>query len=106
MLVVFPAAADTGAASGAAAGLSSEFTHAFTVQVPALCQELDGYHLELSLNRHDGALSVHGSRAHDSATLGPARYSDAFPALLTAINPHSNPRRKLWLLVFPFPPLL
>lgn len=85
------------------AGLCSEFTPAFTAQVPAPCQELDGYHLELSLHRHDRALTVRGSRAHDSATLGPAGYCDAFPASLTAINPHDNGLRKGQLFAFPFP---
>lgn len=39
-------------------GSVPDFVHSFTAQVPALCQELDGCHLELSLDRHDIALTV------------------------------------------------
>lgn len=46
--------------------------HAFMAQVPALCQELDGHHLEPSLYRYDLALTVFGSRAYKYDTLGPA----------------------------------
>lgn len=50
---------DTGSVGRAAvSGSVPDFVHSFTAQVPALCQELDGRHLELSLDRHDIALTV------------------------------------------------